>query len=250
MRYKLEDIEQQIIDTLQGDTNLAGVNIRTHVGDIKLSTFLDPQSLEGFIHLLPFIFVQYQGRIYTMSDTKRETYVHELTFRFYVGAKSLRVLREAQASAYSMLRSVFDDIHGHWIASAALSLAPNLSMLGGKLITGATNTTPITVTETAHGRATGDGVMIRDVGGNTAANNTTVNPYWPIVVLTPNTYNLTGSVGNGAYTAGGKAIAAQTASGFNWQSPFMEATGKDERLIVNLPQIVVYNTDYIVKVVA
>lgn len=68
-------------------------------------------------------------------------------------------------------------------------------------ITGATNAGPIVITQVAHGRATGARVSIRDVGGNTAANNTYANPFWVITVLTVDTYSLDGSTGNAAYTA-------------------------------------------------
>lgn len=73
------------------------------------------------------------------------------------------------------------------------------------LISGATNATPIVITTTAaHGLATGASVTIAGVGGNTAANGT-----WTITVLSPTTYSLTGSVGSGAYTAGGAWTGAQ-----------------------------------------
>lgn len=65
-------------------------------------------------------------------------------------------------------------------------------------ITGATNTTPIVITSTAHGLATGTVVTIASVGGNTNANAT-----WPILVLTANTFALVGSSGNASYTSGG-----------------------------------------------
>lgn len=67
-----------------------------------------------------------------------------------------------------------------------------------KTITAASNATPISVTATAHGYTTGDGVVITGVGGNTATNGT-----WIIDVVDANTYTLRGSVGNGAYTSGG-----------------------------------------------
>ena len=72
-------------------------------------------------------------------------------------------------------------------------------------ISGATNASPIVVTETGHGRATGDKANINGVGGNTAANNSYANPYWTITVIDANTYSLDGSTGNGAYTSGGTA---------------------------------------------
>lgn len=66
------------------------------------------------------------------------------------------------------------------------------------VITGATQATPIVITSTAHGRATGDYVRIAGVGGNTAANG-----LFKIAVINANSFSLNGSVGNGAYTSGG-----------------------------------------------
>lgn len=65
-------------------------------------------------------------------------------------------------------------------------------------ITGASNATPIVITSTAHGRTNGDVVLIKDIAGNTAANGT-----WVVANKTDNTYQLAGSVGNGAYISGG-----------------------------------------------
>lgn len=67
-------------------------------------------------------------------------------------------------------------------------------------ITGATNASPISVTQTAHGYSTGDRVRIASVGGNTAANGDKT-----ITVTGANTYTLDGSTGNGTYTSGGTA---------------------------------------------
>lgn len=74
--------------------------------------------------------------------------------------------------------------------------------VGAKSITGATNATPIVITAAGHGRATGEVVTIAGVLGNTAANGTRI-----IIVTGPNTFSLTGSVGNGAYTSGGTVAA-------------------------------------------
>lgn len=80
-----------------------------------------------------------------------------------------------------------------------------------KAISAATNASPINVTATAHGFTTGDIVVIRGVGGNTAANGT-----WKIANVTTNAFDLTtvapqggtslNSTGNAAYTSGGTAI--------------------------------------------
>lgn len=65
-------------------------------------------------------------------------------------------------------------------------------------ITAATNATPIVVTSTAHGLSNGDLINISGVLGNTAANGV-----WIVQAVTANTFELIGSVGNGAYTSGG-----------------------------------------------
>jgi len=68
-------------------------------------------------------------------------------------------------------------------------------------ITAASNTTPIVITTaSAHGFSTGDTLSIANVVGNSAA-----NADWPIIVLSPTTFSLTGSAGNGAWTSGGTA---------------------------------------------
>lgn len=78
---------------------------------------------------------------------------------------------------------------------------------GLKAVTGATNATPIVITSTAHGFATGDIVYIDTVGGNLAANG-----LWKITVVDANTFSLqrldgtTNVVGSGAYTSGGYAV--------------------------------------------
>lgn len=68
-----------------------------------------------------------------------------------------------------------------------------------RLITGATNATPIVITSAAHGLATGDYVAIAGVGGNTAARGT-----FQVTVTGTNTFSLDDSVGNGTYTRGGR----------------------------------------------
>jgi hypothetical protein len=68
-----------------------------------------------------------------------------------------------------------------------------------KSVTGATNATPIVITSAAHGFEDDDIVTIHDVAGNTAANGT-----WKVANAATNTFELYGSVGNAAYTSGGK----------------------------------------------
>ena len=67
-----------------------------------------------------------------------------------------------------------------------------------KVVTGATNATPIAITCTAHGYSTGSTVVITGVGGNTNANGT-----WEITNTGANTFTLDSSAGNAAFTSGG-----------------------------------------------
>lgn len=79
----------------------------------------------------------------------------------------------------------------------------NESRLGALTVTGATNATPIEITTSAaHGLYTGDRVQIVGVRGNTAANGT-----WTITKTAASTFTLAGSVGNGAWAAGGTQTA-------------------------------------------
>lgn len=66
-------------------------------------------------------------------------------------------------------------------------------------VTGATNASPIVVTSASHGLSVGQSVTVTGVGGNTAANGTFVVS----AVGSANTFTLSGSTGNGAYTSGG-----------------------------------------------
>ena len=74
--------------------------------------------------------------------------------------------------------------------------------LGVKLISNATNTTPITITTALdHGFSDGDHVTISDVEGNTAANG-----QFFIADSAGNSFTLISSAGNGAYVSGGEVI--------------------------------------------
>jgi hypothetical protein len=71
-----------------------------------------------------------------------------------------------------------------------------------RTITNATNATPIVCTTSApHGFSTDDTVINSGIGGNTAANGE-----FQITVVSPTTFQLNGSVGSGAYTAGGQSV--------------------------------------------
>lgn len=67
-----------------------------------------------------------------------------------------------------------------------------------KTVTGATNASPIVITAAAHGFNDGDAVQISGIVGNTAANGV-----WIVDNPTANTFELQGTVGNGAYVSGG-----------------------------------------------
>jgi hypothetical protein len=67
-------------------------------------------------------------------------------------------------------------------------------------ISGATNATPIVITNTGHNLQNGDLVEITGVNGNTAANGIRT-----VANRTANTFELSGIAGNGAYTSGGIA---------------------------------------------
>jgi len=76
-----------------------------------------------------------------------------------------------------------------------------LEIGSSETITNATNASPIVITATAHGYASGQTVTVSGVLGNIAANGT-----WTVTVLTANTFSLNGSTGNGAYVSGGSAV--------------------------------------------
>lgn len=62
----------------------------------------------------------------------------------------------------------------------------------------------IQITQSSHGKATGDIVTIHDVVGTTEANDT-----WKITKIDADTYDLAGSTFTNAYTSGGKAFTEQ-----------------------------------------
>lgn len=65
-------------------------------------------------------------------------------------------------------------------------------------VTGASNANPIVITSASHGLTTGMKVTITGVLGNTNANGT-----FTIIVLTADTFSLTGATGNAGYISGG-----------------------------------------------
>ena len=94
------------------------------------------------------------------------------------------------------------DLIGNTIKAALI----DLNDIAGT-ITGATNATPIVITETSHGFSNGDVVCIQQVAGNLAANGK-----FRIANVATNTYELTtyaagaNVAGSGSYTSGGLSI--------------------------------------------
>lgn len=67
------------------------------------------------------------------------------------------------------------------------------------VVTNASNASPIVISAPKHDLSNGESVVIDQVEGNTAANGT-----WTVANVTPGTFELVGSRGNGNYTSGGR----------------------------------------------
>lgn len=80
---------------------------------------------------------------------------------------------------------------GNWDSTQSVSFY--------EAITDATEAAPIVITSLKHGLSNGESVAIDQVEGNTAANQS-----WTVANVTPDTFELAGSAGNGAYTGGGR----------------------------------------------
>ncbi len=80
-----------------------------------------------------------------------------------------------------------------------VSLLADLSVGAAVNVAAASNAEPIVIqTAVAHGLLTGDWAVLVDVAGNTAANG-----LFKVTKVDADEVSLDGSVGNGAYTAGG-----------------------------------------------
>lgn len=174
LRYNIQTMEDQIIYQLQSDTNLSAVNIASHAGQITALFFQDAYLKEGLLKNLPFIFVQYQGKSKVDHDSVMGLDIVEIRFRFFIAAQSLRSTKEAQVSCYSMLASLYENIHGKNFHYAG-NLITEIPQLNAPLMT--------------------------------------------VIEM-------------------------------NQQSPLTEANATIEQLIVNLPDVVVYQTDYVCSVLA
>ncbi len=178
MRYKVQDIEDQIVATLRADTtNFANVTVDTFAGQVSPQMFFNPEYMQGFIRSLPFCLVSYQGRTGTKPDrdSSGKTYIHTLKFRLYTGAQSSRASQESQRASYDMLAAIFDDLHGKVPANSGTQKLPGYTPLSGIAI---------------------------------------------------------------------------TTSEFTPMGPLYESGGEDETIIVNLPGIVVFQSDYSIRVLA
>ena len=175
MRYKVAELEDQIIATLKADTtNFGGVNVNTFAGQVNPMMFSNPEYMQGFLDLLPFALVSYQGRTARARDSSGKVYLHTVTFRIFVGAMSARTIKEAARSCYDMLAAVYDDLHGK-VPRMTTQKLPTYTELSGNVLTS--------------------------------------------VEATP-------------------------------QGPLAETQGTDEQLVISIPQIVVYRSDYQIGMVA
>lgn len=138
MRYKISEIEDQIIATLQADTtNFSTVNVNTYAGQVSPEMFFDPEYMQGFVQILPFTLVSYQGRTTDTAkdrDSSGKTRIHTLTFRIYTGAQPLRKTQEASRSAYDLLAATYDDLHGKVPVTNPQQL-PGFTPLSGTALT-------------------------------------------------------------------------------------------------------------------
>lgn len=99
---------------------------------------------------------------------------------------------------------------------------PVLPFGQGASITGATNAAPIEITSAGHGLASGQFVVIDGIVGNTAANG-----FHRITVTGPDTFELDGTTGNGAYGGGG---SWERVTGPNPRAKDIDETGAQGRI--------------------
>lgn len=129
-----------------------------------------------------------------------DTAVQKFTFQAHAAAPFYVQHGTTALTGASWTPQVFDgEGYAHRLAPGEVLLAerPRFSstQAGSKRIVDASNTVPIVVTTGAnHGLVTGDTITIQRVQGNGNANGT-----WPITVLTPTSFELDASSGDGAY---------------------------------------------------
>lgn len=150
MRYKVDEIEDQILATLTADTtNFTSVNIQTFAGQINPQMFFNPEYMQGAVRLLPFALVSYQGR--TNSKDKRDssgkTRIHKLRFRIYLGAMSRRSSKESARSAYDLIAATYDDLQSKVPVTSPQQLPGFTALSGTALTAGAVVLSPLTSVE-------------------------------------------------------------------------------------------------------
>jgi len=138
MRYKVAEIEDQIIATLKADTaNFNASLVDTFAGQVNAQMFANPEYMQGFVKLLPFALVSYQGRTAQKSDrdSSGKIYIHTLAFRIFIGAQSARKAQEAARNCYDKLAGLYDDLHGKVPLTAATQQLPAYTPLSGIALT-------------------------------------------------------------------------------------------------------------------
>jgi PKD domain/Matrixin len=95
---------------------------------------------------------------------------------------------------------------GSWAGTATIPTPGTTVRFNSTVITGASNTSPITITaKDTTGLVNNEQLFISGVGGNTAANG----GLFTITNVTPTTFQLVGTTGNGNYTSGGNFFVPQ-----------------------------------------
>ena len=133
MNYNIEDIEDQLICTLQNAMPDVS-DIRTHSGEINILMFQDSEYMEGLQSQLPFVYVHYASSLPMERSSEGSMQVHQLKFMFYVGASSLRVTQEAQRACYGMLRTIYDSIHASWCDSVNTPASAPAKLSGQQIL--------------------------------------------------------------------------------------------------------------------
>ncbi len=135
MDYSLENLEDQLIECLKADTDLYPTcTIRTYAGELSGLIFDDPTKMQGELIEPPFILIEYNKKKTTTKSSTFSVLNHAITFRFYVGAQSLRATSESALSCYSILRSIFDDIHGKFFNYTGATGSASTNNIGGTAI--------------------------------------------------------------------------------------------------------------------
>ena len=108
------------------------------------------------------------------------------------------------------------DLYGRWVSIGHITGTVSTAENFARPVENASNASPIVITSTNHGLATGERVGIVGVRGNTAANGA-----WIVTVIGANTYSLNASTGDGNYTRGGTWSSVAMARSFAGQKQTM-----------------------------